>query len=155
MRGKKMKISVIGMEQSELISGKSLAEMGNEVIYVCKDYEHVNNIKKGYYTHTEKQILEKLKNKNRIDFTADLKEALDNTNMCFIAENDKYNVFNILANAKEVGANMSNHTFVVDRSELPVNRREQIKETIQEELNKRGVSNLTFEVISDPRFLRA
>ncbi len=149
-----MKISVIGIEQNELISGKNLAEMGNEVIYVCKDYEHVNNIKKGYYTHSEKEILEKIKRKNSIDFTADLREALDGANMCFISESNKYDVFNILANAKEVGANMSNHTFVVDRSELPINRREQIKETIQSELNKRA-SNLTFEVISDPRFLRA
>jgi len=149
-----MKISVIGIEQNELISGKNLAEMGNEVIYVCKDYEHVNNIKKGYYTHSEKKILEQIKKKNSIDFTADLKEALDRANMCFISESKKYDVFNILANAKEVGANMSNHTFVVDRSELPINRAKQIKETIQEELNKRGAYNLTFEVISDPRFLR-
>jgi UDPglucose 6-dehydrogenase len=148
-----MRISVIGMEQNELISGKNLAEMGNEVIYVCKDHEHVNNIKKGYYTHSEKEILEQIKKKNRIDFTADLKEALESTNMCFISESNKYDVFNILSNAKEVGANMSNHTFVVDRSDLPINRAEHIKETIQEELNKRA-SNLTFEVISDPRFLR-
>jgi UDPglucose 6-dehydrogenase len=150
-----MKISVIGIEQNELISGKNLAEMGNEVIYVCKDYEHVNNIKKGYYTHSEKKILEQIKKKNSIDFTADLKEALDRANMCFISESEKYDVFNILANAKEVGANMSNHTFVVDRSELPINRAKQIKETIQEELNKRGAYNLTFEVISDPKFLRS
>ncbi len=149
-----MKISVIGIEQNELISGKNLAEMGNEVIYVCKDYEHVNNIKKGYYTHSEKKILEQIKKKNSIDFTADLKEALEGANMCFISESKKYDVFNILANAKEVGANMSNHTFVIDRSDLPISRSEQIKETIQSELNKRA-SNLTFEVISDPRFLRA
>jgi UDPglucose 6-dehydrogenase len=148
-----MKISVIGIDQNELISGKNLAEMGNEVVYVCKDYEHVNNIKKGYYTHSEKEILAQIKRKNSIDFTADLKEALEGANMCFISESNKYDVFNILANAKEVGANMSNHTFVVDRSELPINRREQIKDTIQSELNKRA-SNLTFEVISDPRFLR-
>jgi UDPglucose 6-dehydrogenase len=149
-----MKISVIGIEQNELISGKNLAEMGNEVIYVCKDYEHVNNIKKGYYTHSEKEILNGVKRKNNIDFTADLREALDNTNMCFISESNKYDVFNILSNAKEVGANMSNHTFVIDRSDLDINRTEQIKETIQSELNKRA-SNLTFEVICDPRFLRA
>ncbi len=149
-----MKISVIGIDKNELISGKNLAEMGNEVIYVCKDHDHVNNIKKGYYNHYEKKILENMKRKNSIDFTADLKEALDNANMCFISESSKYDVFNILSNAKEVGANMSNHTFVIDRSELPINRTKQIKETIQEELNKRA-SNLTFEVISDPKFLRA
>jgi UDPglucose 6-dehydrogenase len=153
-----MKISVIGINPEELESGKSLAEMGNEVVYVCKDYEHVNNIKKGYYTNTEKEILKNIKEKDVIDFTSDFKEALEGANMCFIAEGEKGNdssaLFKILANAKEVGANMSNHTFVVDRSSLPISRAQQIKETIQEELNKRA-SNLTFEVISDHRFLRA
>jgi len=153
-----MKISVIGINQSELKSGKNLVEMGNEVIYISKDYEHINNIKKGYYTHTEKEILKDIKQKDDINFTSDFKEALSNTNMCFIAEDDSTNdssaLFNILANAKEVGANMTNHTFVIDRSSLPINREEHIKETIQAELNKRGATDLTFEVISDHRFLR-
>ncbi|MCK4442581.1 MAG: hypothetical protein KAU90_11300 [Sulfurovaceae bacterium] len=153
-----MKISIIGINKNELKSGKNLAEMGNEVVYISKDYEHVNNIKKGYYTNTEKEILKGIKKQADIDFTTDFKEALDGSNMCFIAENDSNDssaLFNILANAKEVGANMSNHTFVIDRSSLPISRAEQIKETIQSELNKRGASNLTFEVISDHRFLRA
>jgi len=153
-----MKISIIGINPDELKSGKSLVEMGNEVVYVSKDYEHVNNIKKGYYTSSEKEILSDIKKKEVIDFTTDFREALDGANMCFISESsgdDSSALFRILANAKEVGANMSNHTFVVDRSSLPVSRAEQIKETIQEELNKRGASNLTFEVISDHRFLRA
>jgi len=153
-----MKISVIGINQNELKSGKSLVEMGNEVIYISKDYEHINNIKKGYYTHIEKEILKDIKQKDDIDFTSDFKEALSNSNMCFIAENDNHDsstLFHILANAKEVGANMTNHTFVIDRSSLPISRAEQIKETIQSELNRRGATNLTFEVISDHRFLRA
>jgi len=153
-----MKISVIGINQNELKSGKNLVEMGNEVIYISKDYEHINNIKKGYYTHSEKEILKDIKQKDDIDFTSDFREALNSSNMCFISENDTNDssaLFNILANAKEVGANMSNHTFVIDRSSLPISRSEQIKETIQSELNRRGATNLTFEVISDHRFLRA
>ncbi len=41
-----MKISVIGMNKDELLSGKKLVEMGNEVIYVCKDYEHVYTLRR-------------------------------------------------------------------------------------------------------------
>jgi UDPglucose 6-dehydrogenase len=152
-----MKISVIGINQNELKSGKNLVEMGNEVVYISKDYEHINNIKKGYYTHSEKEILKDIKKREDIDFTTDFKEALDGSNMCFISENensDSSELFNILANAKEVGANMCNHTFIIDRSSLPISRAQQIKETIQNELNRRA-SNLTFEVISDHRFLRA
>jgi len=77
--------------------------------------------------------------------------------MCFISENDDckgQSLFYILANAKEVGANMTNHTFIVDRSRIAVNRYDEIKSTVQSELDKRD-SNLTFEVISNPDFLRA
>jgi len=151
-----MKISVMGIDQSELMSGKALAEMGNEVIYICKDDRRIDNIKRGYFTDSEKEILKNVHKKRSIDFTADLREALEGSSMCFISENNHENsgLFSILANARDVGANMSNHTFIIDRSTLPINRREQIKETVQTELDKRS-STLTFEVISDSSFLRA
>ena len=41
-----MKISVMGMNQDELLSGKALAEMGNEIIHVCKDNTYVEDMKK-------------------------------------------------------------------------------------------------------------
>ena len=153
-----MKISVIGINKSELQSGKNLAEMGNHVIYVCKNDEKIADIKRGYYTDAEKEILKSMKRrKKQFDFTADLREALHSSSMCFISENNiggTGELFTILSNAKEVGANMSNHTFIIDRSSLDINRVNQIKDTVQSELDKRA-SNLTFEVISDYNFLRA
>jgi UDPglucose 6-dehydrogenase len=149
-----MKISVMGINQNELLSGKKLAEMGNEVIYVCRDDKRIDNIRRGYYTDNEKEILKDIKSKKEINFTADLREALEGANMCFISENEtQSNLFNILSNAKDVGANMSNHTFIIDRSELAISRLAQIKKTVQSELDKRA-SHLTFEVISDSNFLR-
>lgn len=152
-----MKISVLGINQNELQSGKNLAEMGNEVIYVCRNDERIADIKRGYYTDSEKDILKSMKKKKEFDFTADLREALHSSSMCFISESNiggTGELFSILSNAKEVGANMSNHTFIIDRSALDINRKSQIKDTVQSELDKRA-SNLTFEVISDYNFLRA
>lgn len=153
-----MKISVIGVGQNGLVSGKALAEMGNEVIYFCKDNRRVENLKRGHGNTFESQILRSLNNRFAIDFTSDIKEALEQSNMCFISEDSENGsdaaLYSILAAAKEVGANMCSHTFVVDRSSLPVNRLDLIRSTIQDELDKRA-SNLTFEVISNPNFLRA
>ena len=152
-----MKISIIGIDDNELNSGKDLAEMGNEIIYVCKDDRRIDNIRRGYYSDSEKKILKNFRKKDKVNFTADLREALNGSNMCFISENDDckgQSLFYILANAKEVGANMTNHTFIVDRSRIAVNRYDEIKSTVQSELDKRD-SNLTFEVISNPDFLRA
>ena len=151
-----MKISVIGINKNELLSGKALAEMGNEIIHICKDNAHVEDMKKGLYSSNEKEIY-KVANNSDINFTSNIQEALSQSSMCFISENGKQDVgelFHILATAKEIGTHMNSHTFIVDRSSLPVSRTDQIKETIQYELDKRA-SNLTFEVISNPNFLRA
>lgn len=151
-----MKISVIGINENELLSGKALAEMGNEVIHICKDNSDAENMKKGLYSAREKKIC-RISNNNSINFTSNLNEALSQSNMCFISEDDNSDptaLFHILATAKEIGMHMNSHTFIVDRSSLPMSRAKQIKETIQYELDRRD-SNLTFEVISNPNFLRA
>jgi UDPglucose 6-dehydrogenase len=151
-----MKISVMGINHNELLSGKALVEMGNEVVYVSTDNKLVENMKHGYFHKDEKKIFDTICQKS-IEFTDDIKEALRTTNMCFISEDktqDSSTLFNILSKAKKIGQYMTSHTFIVDRSPLPMNRTKQIIETVQHELDKRS-SNLTFEVISNPNFLRA
>lgn len=146
----------MGINQNELLSGKALAEMGNEVIHVCRDNTHVENMKRGLYSSFEKEIYT-VANNSTINFTSDMGEALSQSSMCFISESETHDsgsLFHILATAKEIGTHMNAHTFIVDRSSLPMSRTQQIKETVQNELDKRA-SNLTFEVISNPNFLRA
>jgi UDPglucose 6-dehydrogenase len=78
--------------------------------------------------------------------------------MCFIsegyAENNEQEMQNVLNAAKEVGANMSKHMFIVDRSGISGSRVDNIKEVIQEELTKRD-ANFTFEIIANPNFLKS
>ena len=153
-----MKISVMGIEYNHLLSGKALAEMGNEVTYVSKDNRRIDNIKRGYYNSDEAMVIKRISSKESIGFTADLKTAISNTNMCFIAEGitneSEENMEKILNTAKMVGEYMNNHIFIIDRSEASQSRAGQIKDTIQEELKKRN-KNITFEVIANPNFLRA
>ena len=102
-----------------------------------------------------------IKNMNIEDnfgFSADIKKSLSTTNMCFISEgiatNSDKQMEHVLNTAKIVGENMSQHMFIIDRSEESMSRVAEIKEVIQEELSKRNTS-LTFEVIANPNFLRA
>jgi UDPglucose 6-dehydrogenase len=91
-------------------------------------------------------------------FSADIKKSLSTTTMCFISEGvsseTNEQMDHVLNTAKIVGEHMSQHMFIIDRSEESMSRISQIKETIQEELSKRNTS-LTFEVIANPNFLRA
>jgi len=153
-----MKISVMGIDYNQLLSGKVLAEMGNEVTYISQDNKRVDNIKRGYYNADEAMVIKSIDIENSVGFTTNIKEALSNSNMCFISEGyiegNEDHMQHVLNTAKEVGANMSHDMFIVDRSGISHSRVEEIKETIQEELSKRN-AGFSFEIIANPDFLRA
>ncbi len=157
-----MKISVIGTGYVGLVSGTCFAEMGNSVICVDIDEKKVDSLKEGvvpiYEPRLEKMVLENYK-RGTLNFTTNIIEALDSSNICFIAvgtpmgEDGSADLQYVLAVAKSIGENMKHHTFVVDKSTVPVGTADKVRETIQNELDKRG-SDLTFDVISNPEFLK-
>jgi UDPglucose 6-dehydrogenase len=153
-----MKVTVMGIDYNHLLSGKALAEMGNEVTYISNDYKRIDNIKRGYYNADEAMVIKHNNLENSFNFSADIKKSLSTTNMCFISEdtpdNSEEQMEHILSTAKIIGENMTQHMFIIDRSEESMSRVSEIKEVIQEELSKRNTS-LTFEVIANPNFLRA
>jgi UDPglucose 6-dehydrogenase len=59
----------------------------------------------------------------------------------------------VLAVAKSIGEVMERHTYVVDKSTVPVGTAKKVRDAIQAELDRRG-SDLTFDVISNPEFLK-
>jgi UDPglucose 6-dehydrogenase len=59
----------------------------------------------------------------------------------------------VLAVAKGIGENMTHHMYIIDKSTVPVGTAEKVKAMVQETLDKRG-SDLTFDVISNPEFLK-
>ncbi len=157
-----MKISVIGTGYVGLVSGTCFAEMGNDVICVDIDEKKVEALKRGevpiYEPGLEDMVLENYK-KGTLSFTTDIKEALQSTNVVFIAvgtpmgEDGSADLKYVLAVAKSIGELMSHHMYVVDKSTVPVGTADKVRETIQKELDKRG-SDLTFDVISNPEFLK-
>ena len=150
-----MKVTVMGIDYNHLLSGKELAEMGNDVTYISNDYKRIANIKRGYYNANEAMVIKNMKNQDNVGFSTDIKKSLSDTNMCFISEGDTTDeIEDILETAKLVGEHMTHHMFIIDRSEGSSSRASQIKATIEEELAKRDAS-LTFEVIANPDFLRA
>jgi len=152
-----MKVTVMGIDYNHLLSGKALAEMGNEVTYISNDYKRINNIKRGCYNANEAMVIKNNNLQDNFKFSADIKKSLSGTHMCFIAEGSSSDneepMEEILNSAKIVGENMTQHMFIVDRSEASHSRVEEIEKVIQNELTKRNASH-TFEVISNPDFLR-
>ena len=157
-----MKISVIGTGYVGLVSGACFAEMGNDVICVDIDVQKIESLKQGdipiYEPGLEQMVLENYKKKT-LYFTTGIKEALNSSNICFIAvgtpmgENGSADLQYVLAVAKAIGENMKSHIYVIDKSTVPIGTADRVREVIQDVLNGRN-SDLTFDVISNPEFLK-
>ncbi len=157
-----MNISVIGTGYVGLVTGTCFAEMGNGVICVDIDEKKVEDLKKGiipiYEPGLEKMVL-KNHETGTLDFTTDLKSALDKTEICFIAvgtpmgEDGSADLQYVLAVAQGIGENMTHHMYIIDKSTVPVGTADKVRAKVQETLDKRG-SDLTFDVISNPEFLK-
>ncbi|MCH9813976.1 MAG: UDP-glucose/GDP-mannose dehydrogenase family protein [Epsilonproteobacteria bacterium] len=157
-----MNISVIGTGYVGLVTGTCFAEMGNNVICVDIDRKKVEELKQGiipiYEPGLEKMVLKNYEI-GTLNFTTDIKEALAKTDICFIAvgtpmgEDGSADLQYVLAVAKSIGENMAHHMYVIDKSTVPVGTADKVKTMIQETLDKRE-RDLTFDVISNPEFLK-
>ena len=83
-----MHLTVIGMGYVGLVTGTCFAEMGNKVYCVDTDEEKISNLKKGnipiYEPHLATMVIDN-QVKNNLFFTTDLNEALNDSNIIFIA----------------------------------------------------------------------
>ena len=157
-----MNIAVIGTGYVGLVTGTCFAEMGNNVICVDIDEKKVEELKKGiipiYEPGLEKMVLKNY-DLGTLEFTTNIKEALDKSDICFIAvgtpmgEDGSADLQYVLAVAKAIGENMTHHMYIIDKSTVPVGTADKVRAMVQETLDKRE-SILTFDVISNPEFLK-
>lgn len=157
-----MKIAIVGTGYVGLVTGTCFAEMGTEVYCVDVDEKKIENLKKGIIPIYEPG-LEEMVHRNyqaeRLRFTTDLKECLGDVEVLFSAvgtppdEDGSADLRYVLDVAREIGQNMNKYLLIVTKSTVPVGTAKKIKNTIQEELDKRGVS-IDFDIASNPEFLK-
>ena len=157
-----MKISIIGTGYVGLVTGVCFTEMGNEVWCVDKNkdkVEKLNNFVIPIYEPGLDVLIEANCNKGRLKFTTGIKHAIEITEFCFISvgtpsgEDGGADLKQVLDAAVAIGDYMIHHMYVVCKSTVPVGTTEKVRETIQNRLHLRN-SELTFDIISNPEFLR-
>ena len=157
-----MKIAIIGTGYVGLVTGACFAETGNRVWCVDVDEAKIASLNDGKIPIYEPGLSDMVLSNRKIghlSFTTDIREALQNASICFIAvgtpmgEDGSADLQYVKAAAKEIGQTMTHSLYVVDKSTVPVGTATLVRETIQQELDKRK-SDLTFEVISNPEFLK-
>lgn len=152
-----MKICVIGTGYVGLVAGTCLADMGNSVICVDNNVEKIEKLEKGIIPIYEPGLEELIKNnvkEKRLYFTSDLKMAVENSKVCFIAvatpqdEDGSCNLNAVISVAKEIAKYMQEYKVIVNKSTVPVGTAEKLTEIIKE------ITDVPFDVVSNPEFLK-
>ena len=105
------------------------------------------------------EIIERNRHYKRIEFTTNIKYAVENSEVIFITasilekENGDADLKYVFKVAKDIASHMNDYKVVVDKSIVPIGTGKKVKEIIQNILKDRKV-NHKFDVVSNPEFLR-
>ncbi len=153
-----MNIAVVGTGYVGLVSGTCFAETGNNVICVDIDKNKVERMRNGevpIYEPGLETLFERNTKQGRLKFTTNLKEAVDQAEVIFLAlptppgEDGSADLSYILGVAKDLSKIITDYKVIVDKSTVPVGTSERVHAAIAA-----GISEDLFDVVSNPEFLR-
>ncbi len=157
-----MKLAVIGSGYVGLTSGACFAEMGSNVICVDNDADKISMLTLGKIPIHEpglEEMIHRNMQAGRITFTTDLKSAVEQSGIIFIAvgtppdEDGSADLQYVIAAAAEIASYMNSPKIIVDKSTVPVGTADLVRSKIASVLFGRGM-NISFDVVSNPEFLK-
>lgn len=157
-----MNIAIVGTGYVGLVSGTCFAEMGVNVTCIDVNEQKIQALLSGnipiYEPGLDEMVLRNHK-EGRLHFTTDITTCLNEVDIVFSAvgtppdEDGSADLKYVLEVARTVGKNMNKYLVLVTKSTVPVGTAKKVKQAIQEELDKRGVT-IPFDVASNPEFLK-
>ena len=158
-----MNITVIGAGYVGLVTGSCLAAVGNQVSCVERDAAKFAGFQRGEPGFHEPGLGTLLRDNivaGRLKFTADPSHGMRRADVVFIAVNTPQNeegaadIGDVLLAAEHVAAHLPEGLrLVVVKSTVPPGTTEQVRQRLQESLERRG-AQVDLVVASNPEFLR-
>lgn len=157
-----MRIAIFGTGYVGLVTGTCLAEVGNDVICVDVDAGKVERLQRGEIPIFEPGLTPMVIENHaagRLRFTTDAGTAIAHGSVIFIAvgtppdEDGSADLSHVIEVARSIGRSLEKPAVVVNKSTVPVGTADLVKQTIADELAKRG-AKVDFEVVSNPEFLK-
>ncbi len=158
-----MNVSVFGIGYVGLVQGAALAEVGHSVMCVDVDAAKVQALIEGtlpIYEPGLKTLVRENYQSGRLQFGTDLAAAVRHGDVQLIAvgtppdEDGSADLQYVLNVAETIGQHMDRYQVIVDKSTVPVGTGDVVRARIAEVLAENGRSDLTFDVISNPEFLK-
>ena len=154
-------ICVIGTGYVGLVTGTCLADMGNTVTCVDIVPEKIERLKKGIlpiYEPGLEEMVERNVQADRLHFTLNYSEALENSEFIFIAVNTPTgnnqggaDMRYVESAARSIAENLDHYAIVINKSTVPVGSGDVVSRVIRTNLKRPDVK---FSVVSNPEFLR-
>ncbi|WP_295611783.1 UDP-glucose/GDP-mannose dehydrogenase family protein [uncultured Methanobrevibacter sp.] len=157
-----MNITVIGTGYVGLVTGACFSKMGNMVYCVDIDEEKIDGLKNNILPIFEpnlETLVKTSQEKGDLIFTTDIREALDATDIIFIAvgtpmsEDGSANLDYIFAAASDIANNITHDSLVVVKSTVPVGTGFKVESHINNILREKG-SEVKISIASNPEFLK-
>jgi len=154
-----MHIAVIGTGYVGLVTGACFAEFGVEVTCVDVDTDKIDRLNQGIipiYEPGLDQIVEKNSKAGRLHFTTDIKSAVEQALVVFLAvgtppnEDGMPDMSYYQSAAKSIAETMNGYKVLVTKSTVPVGTGKWLREFVQ----SNQATKTNFGVASNPEFLR-
>jgi len=152
-----MKLCVVGTGYVGLVAGTCFAESGNDVICVDNVAAKIEALRQGHvpiYEPGLEELIRRNVTEGRLTFTTDLREAVLQSLVCFIAvgtpsANDgQADLSAVMAVAGGIARAMDGYRVIVAKSTVPVGTAERIRRTVAD------ATTHPFDVVSNPEFLK-
>jgi UDPglucose 6-dehydrogenase len=150
-------IAVIGTGYVGLVTGTCFAETGNNVICVDIDKNKVEQMKSGIVPIYEPGLdilFDRNIKENRLQFTTSLKEAVDQSDIIFLAlptppgADGSADLSFVLGVGEELGKIITDYKVIIDKSTVPVGTAEKVHLAVAK------YAKVEFDIVSNPEFLR-
>lgn len=158
-----MRIAIVGTGYVGLVTGTCFAEMGIDVFCIDNNIQKIENLKKGIlpiYEPGLDQMVSKNYESNRLHFITDVSSVINEVDIVFCAvgtpsnDDGSADLSNVYSFAHSIGAKLNKYLLIVTKSTVPVGTTLKVKSIIKEGLEKRGLTDLDFDVASNPEFLK-
>jgi UDPglucose 6-dehydrogenase len=154
-----MKISIVGVGYVGLVTGVVFASFGNDVICVDNNSDKISKLRDGiipiYEPGLEEFIAEKIE-PGKLQYTTNLSEAVASSDLVFIAvgtpslSNGSTDLSMVANVAQEIAKSLTHYTIIVDKSTVPIG----VGSYVQNIVEQNRTSDIPFDVVSNPEFLR-
>ena len=168
-----MRIAIIGTGYVGLVTGTCLADFGLQVTCVDKDEEKIALLNSGkipIYEPNLENLITKNISAGRLTFTTSLQQAVEQSQVIFIAvgtpsnDDGSADLAQVEEVAREIGKYINEYKVIVNKCTVPIGTARKIKQIIQSchceeppfpcHCEERSDEAISFDIIANPEFLR-